>query len=225
MALLITWIMQLVQAQLVIYYPQTQLLSSRGKSTHIKESIYVRTNDVWLCSGSGKDLLIGLTNEIQSQFEQYYKKSRYTGWQRRSRGRYTPTARYAHQSWRIRLCYWHCKQSYPPAPVPPAQQPEQYIHKPFGFSYFPWELIPAPRSWVELTGDLVFWKEHTKVRLPAYTDQEVDSCVCVSSYREAILPHLNVRKSLQMILSNLLNRCGQSSAKCGLIEQDLDRFR
>ncbi|EEA28094.1 hypothetical protein EYB25_000964 [Talaromyces marneffei] len=54
------------------------------------------------------------------------------------------------------------RETYPPPPVPLVQQPEQYIHKPFGFSYFPLELIPTPRSWVELTGDLVFWKEHIK---------------------------------------------------------------
>ncbi|EED23533.1 epoxide hydrolase, putative [Talaromyces stipitatus ATCC 10500] len=54
------------------------------------------------------------------------------------------------------------RETYPPPPVPPAQQPDQYIHKPFGFSYFPQEVIPAPRSWVERTGNLVFWKEHTK---------------------------------------------------------------
>lgn len=56
--------------------------------------------------------------------------------------------------------------------MPLAQQPENYIHKPFGFSYFPLELLPAPRSWVELTGDLVFWREHTKVRLSTYTTQK-----------------------------------------------------
>jgi pimeloyl-ACP methyl ester carboxylesterase len=39
-------------------------------------------------------------------------------------------------------------------------QQSMYIHKPFGFSWFPKELAPVPRSWVEGTGDLVFWKSH-----------------------------------------------------------------
>ncbi|KAL2838757.1 Alpha/Beta hydrolase protein [Aspergillus pseudodeflectus] len=37
-----------------------------------------------------------------------------------------------------------------------------YIHKPLGFSYFPQELMPVPRSWVAKTGNLVYFKEHTK---------------------------------------------------------------
>ncbi|XHG09607.1 hypothetical protein AWENTII_012654 [Aspergillus wentii] len=37
-----------------------------------------------------------------------------------------------------------------------------YINKPFGFSYFPMELLPVPKSWVDTTGNLVFWKQHEK---------------------------------------------------------------
>lgn len=54
--------------------------------------------------------------------------------------------------------------------ISPAQQLENYIHKPFGYSYFPQELIAAPRSWVEQTGNLVFWKEHKQLRWSAHTD-------------------------------------------------------
>lgn len=32
--------------------------------------------------------------------------------------------------------------------------------KPFGYSYFPEELAPMPRSWVEKTGDLTWYREH-----------------------------------------------------------------
>ncbi|KAL4810130.1 Alpha/Beta hydrolase protein [Aspergillus unguis] len=39
---------------------------------------------------------------------------------------------------------------------------ELYIHKPYGFSYFPKELTPAPKSWVEKTGNLVYFKQHTE---------------------------------------------------------------
>lgn len=32
--------------------------------------------------------------------------------------------------------------------------------KPFGYSYFPEELAPMPRSWVEKTGKLTWYREH-----------------------------------------------------------------
>lgn len=35
--------------------------------------------------------------------------------------------------------------------------------KPMGFSWFPWELVPSPRSWTELSTDnLVFYRAHEK---------------------------------------------------------------
>ncbi|KAL3492575.1 Alpha/Beta hydrolase protein [Aspergillus germanicus] len=37
-----------------------------------------------------------------------------------------------------------------------------YIHKPFGFSYFPQELMPMPRSWIAKTGNLVYFNEHAQ---------------------------------------------------------------
>ncbi|PWY88006.1 epoxide hydrolase [Aspergillus sclerotioniger CBS 115572] len=49
-------------------------------------------------------------------------------------------------------------------PLPPntteALGKELYIHKPFGYSYFPMEIVPVPQSWVATTGDLVFFREH-----------------------------------------------------------------
>lgn len=45
-----------------------------------------------------------------------------------------------------------------------ALQNESYIDKPFGYSYFPNELIPAPKSWAAATGNLVFFREHQTVR-------------------------------------------------------------
>ncbi|KAF2660982.1 alpha/beta-hydrolase [Lophiostoma macrostomum CBS 122681] len=39
-------------------------------------------------------------------------------------------------------------------------QRSMYIDKPFGFSWFPMELAPVPRKWVERTGRLVFYQEH-----------------------------------------------------------------
>lgn len=38
-----------------------------------------------------------------------------------------------------------------------------YIEKPLGFSSFPKELLPVPRSWIETTGNLVHFKNHDKV--------------------------------------------------------------
>ncbi|KAJ6527784.1 Alpha/Beta hydrolase protein [Mycena capillaripes] len=40
-------------------------------------------------------------------------------------------------------------------------QPENYVNKPFGFSWFPRELTPVPKAWVAATGDLVWYKQHS----------------------------------------------------------------
>jgi microsomal epoxide hydrolase len=34
--------------------------------------------------------------------------------------------------------------------------------KPFGFSYYPYELYPVPKAWVATTGDLTFFRAHDK---------------------------------------------------------------
>ncbi|EKV19229.1 Epoxide hydrolase [Penicillium digitatum PHI26] len=54
------------------------------------------------------------------------------------------------------------RQNYPAPPIPVPNDPRWYIHKPFGYSSFPKELAPLPRSWIETTGDLVFWEQHPK---------------------------------------------------------------
>ncbi|KAF2793326.1 epoxide hydrolase [Melanomma pulvis-pyrius CBS 109.77] len=41
-----------------------------------------------------------------------------------------------------------------------AEDPEFYVTKPLGHSYFAKEIVPAPRSWVENTGNLVFYRQH-----------------------------------------------------------------
>ncbi|KAH7364659.1 epoxide hydrolase [Rhexocercosporidium sp. MPI-PUGE-AT-0058] len=47
--------------------------------------------------------------------------------------------------------------------LPPPHQPsEPKVRVPFGFSNFPKELIPVPRSWAETEGNLVFYREHKK---------------------------------------------------------------
>ncbi|KAJ5624140.1 Alpha/Beta hydrolase protein [Penicillium lagena] len=52
--------------------------------------------------------------------------------------------------------------NYPPPPIPASNDPRWYIKKPFGFSSFPMELAPVPRSWVETTGNLKYWEQHQK---------------------------------------------------------------
>ncbi|KAJ5161109.1 Isopenicillin N synthase [Penicillium capsulatum] len=54
------------------------------------------------------------------------------------------------------------RQNFPPPPIAAANDRRNYIKKPFGFSAFPLELAPVPRSWVETTGNLVYWGEHQK---------------------------------------------------------------
>ena len=47
----------------------------------------------------------------------------------------------------------------------PISQPwaiNEYIKKPFGYSYFPREVAPAPRSWSATTGNLVWHRQHSE---------------------------------------------------------------
>lgn len=51
--------------------------------------------------------------------------------------------------------------------LPEDQQPvTEYIKVPFGFSSFPKELIPVPKVWAQTQGNLVFYREHSKVSFP-----------------------------------------------------------
>jgi microsomal epoxide hydrolase len=54
-------------------------------------------------------------------------------------------------------------QNFLPDDVGGHGNPKWYIKKPFGYSYFPKELAPIPKSWVETTGDLVFFRAHESV--------------------------------------------------------------
>ncbi|KAL4937998.1 hypothetical protein BDV06DRAFT_226412 [Aspergillus oleicola] len=51
-------------------------------------------------------------------------------------------------------------------PIPryptPSMAKEHYLHKPLGFSWFPQELMPVPKSWIVKTGNLVHFKQHTE---------------------------------------------------------------
>ncbi len=39
---------------------------------------------------------------------------------------------------------------------------DMYIGKPTGFSWFPYELMPVPRAWVEGGANVVLYREHEK---------------------------------------------------------------
>lgn len=43
-----------------------------------------------------------------------------------------------------------------------------YIDKPFGFSWFPKESNPVPKEWIATRGNLVFFRQHTSVRIRIY---------------------------------------------------------
>ena len=54
------------------------------------------------------------------------------------------------------------RQLFTPGVIGAHENPKWYIHKPFGFSWFPKEIAPVPRVWIETTGNLVWWREHSK---------------------------------------------------------------
>jgi microsomal epoxide hydrolase len=52
------------------------------------------------------------------------------------------------------------RQFFIPGVIGAHENPDWVISKPFGFSWFPYEIVPVPKSWVETTGTLVWWREH-----------------------------------------------------------------
>lgn len=56
-----------------------------------------------------------------------------------------------------------------------------YCKKPMGYSYFPKEVAPIPKSWVQTTGNLVWHKQHKSgghfaaLELPKELWQDVES--------------------------------------------------
>ncbi|KAK5994496.1 Putative epoxide hydrolase [Cladobotryum mycophilum] len=55
---------------------------------------------------------------------------------------------------------WPYRQLFVPGCVGAHENPIWHIHKPLGFSWFPKEIAPVPKSWAETTGNLVFFKQH-----------------------------------------------------------------
>ncbi|KAF2099549.1 alpha/beta-hydrolase [Rhizodiscina lignyota] len=54
---------------------------------------------------------------------------------------------------------WSYREFYGPNATSHATK-EWHVKKPLGFSWFPREITPVPRAWVELTGNLVFYRQH-----------------------------------------------------------------
>ncbi|KAK8158055.1 Alpha/Beta hydrolase protein [Phyllosticta citrichinensis] len=57
---------------------------------------------------------------------------------------------------------WSYRQHFGPNQVPGGVHgsPKYRLNKPFGFSFFPYELMGVPKSWVAANGDLVFYRQH-----------------------------------------------------------------
>ncbi|KAF2173377.1 hypothetical protein M409DRAFT_61817 [Zasmidium cellare ATCC 36951] len=60
----------------------------------------------------------------------------------------------------ISTSLWPYRQLFTPGNVGAHENPEWFIRKPMGFSWFPKEIAPVPRRWVETTRDAVFYREH-----------------------------------------------------------------
>ncbi|KAF2808191.1 epoxide hydrolase 1 [Mytilinidion resinicola] len=62
--------------------------------------------------------------------------------------------------------YWFTdafpRSIYPYRGITSGQKPPPLTDKPFGFSYFPFELSPVPKAWAATEGNLVFHREHIK---------------------------------------------------------------
>lgn len=54
------------------------------------------------------------------------------------------------------------RQLFTPGNIGAHENPKWRVEKPFGFSWFPYELAPVPRAWVETTGALEWWREHDR---------------------------------------------------------------
>ncbi|EGR53043.1 uncharacterized protein TRIREDRAFT_103175 [Trichoderma reesei QM6a] len=52
------------------------------------------------------------------------------------------------------------RQLFTPGIIGAHENPQWHINKPFGYSFFPKELAPIPRAWVETTGNLNIYRQH-----------------------------------------------------------------
>lgn len=54
------------------------------------------------------------------------------------------------------------RQFFGPKPTFFHNDPRLFIKKPMGYSYFPEELAPIPKAWMEKSGNLVWYRQHTE---------------------------------------------------------------
>ena len=102
----------------------------------------------------------------------------------------------------------HClieAQNFPPPLIPTSNDPRWYIIKPLGYSYFPMELAPIPRSWVETTGNLVFWGQHEKV---CHVKPRFQYWIAEQAIRLGILLHQKRQRHSSLIWSNSWTKYG-----------------
>ena len=57
---------------------------------------------------------------------------------------------------------WPYRQLFTPGVVGAHENPEWNLSIPLGFSWFPKEICPVPKAWVERTGNLVWHREHER---------------------------------------------------------------
>jgi microsomal epoxide hydrolase len=57
---------------------------------------------------------------------------------------------------------WPYRQLFTPGNIGAHENPEWHIRKPLGFSWFPKEIAPVPKAWVEATGNLVWFRQHDR---------------------------------------------------------------
>lgn len=74
----------------------------------------------------------------------------------------------------IPRCLWFYRQPFE-GKQNRVNDPELFIEKPFGYSLFPKELLPAPKAWVETTGNLSFFRRHQAGGHFAQMEQPVES--------------------------------------------------
>lgn len=153
--------MVLDPARSATYYPQTRWLCSPGMHFHIPF-----INQLTRHAGLEKSSSTGLMRLYPWRLS--WNLYHCTGLLRLSPGLSTTIGRYVDSTSAYNLVIiLTLTQNVPPPKLRQAEDPRWYIRKPFGFSYYPKELVPTPRAWVETTGNLVFWQAHEKVCLPS----------------------------------------------------------
>lgn len=66
------------------------------------------------------------------------------------------------------------------------KDPKYYIEQPLGYSYFPEEIAPMPKSWVKSTGNLVWAKQHDYGGHFAAMERPVDMAEDVEDFMKQI---------------------------------------